>query len=448
MKRLRAKVFAFVIVVVSMATVLVYNYERRNKGQSTAKAASIKESVVKGLSSKKKQEFDKYAVTVDNIKVPQNTKIIGLGEASHGNVEFQELKLEVLKNLVKNNGVRAFVLEADFGGCSIVNDYVLGRGGKLEDVVRKLDFTIYQTKQMMDLVEWIKEYNSNVESNEKIHFYGCDIQNVMHNYGRIIDYYKIVNVNKVEELSQSAKGLFDNGYVDISLVDKYSLWIDNVKHDLEVNKELYRSKLDEMNYDYVMQYVECINMNIELTKIDNNSELDICVGLDYRDKSMVLVVENILNFEKKRGHSMIMLSAHNGHVARKDNKWKIMGQWLTEKYGKEYYVIGTDCYKTECNIQVTSKNERGIFKLCSKDPLAKLMKNNPNKYMYLEFGNILPKSYSYELINNNMSMLSLGEGFEKWHKYLPYVYRQKQVPTELYDGMIFVYQATPIEIID
>ena len=49
MKRLRAKVFAFVLVVVSMATVFAYNYERRNKGQSTAKVASTKESVVKGL---------------------------------------------------------------------------------------------------------------------------------------------------------------------------------------------------------------------------------------------------------------------------------------------------------------------------------------------------------------------------------------------------------------
>lgn len=57
MKRLRAKVFAFVIVVVSMATVFAYNYERRNKGQSTVKAASTKERVVKGLSSKKSKSL-------------------------------------------------------------------------------------------------------------------------------------------------------------------------------------------------------------------------------------------------------------------------------------------------------------------------------------------------------------------------------------------------------
>ena len=44
--------------------------------------------------------------------------------------------------MVKNNGVRAFVLESDFGGGAIVNDYVLGRGGKLEDVVKNLDFAI------------------------------------------------------------------------------------------------------------------------------------------------------------------------------------------------------------------------------------------------------------------------------------------------------------------
>ena len=77
-----------------------------------------------------------------------------------------------------------------------------------------------------------------------------------------------------------------------------------------------------------------------------------------------------------------------------------------------------------------------------------MMKNNTNKYLYLGFKDIPIENEIDKLINNKISMLDVGEGLSKWHKYLPYVYRQKQVPAELYDGMIFVYQATPIEIID
>ena len=58
-------------------------------------------------------EFMQYADQVDNIKIPEKTKIVALGEASHGNVEFQQLKLSLFQNLVENAGIRAFALEGD-----------------------------------------------------------------------------------------------------------------------------------------------------------------------------------------------------------------------------------------------------------------------------------------------------------------------------------------------
>lgn len=39
------------------------------------------------------KEFKNYAQAVSDITIPENTKIVALGEATHGNVEFQQLKL-------------------------------------------------------------------------------------------------------------------------------------------------------------------------------------------------------------------------------------------------------------------------------------------------------------------------------------------------------------------
>ena len=97
MKRNKGKIIAFGVALVAIATAVFYNFEQKNIGKGIAKAASTRADVTKCISSKKVNEFNKYAITVENIKVPQDTKIVGLGEASHGNVEFQELKLEVLK---------------------------------------------------------------------------------------------------------------------------------------------------------------------------------------------------------------------------------------------------------------------------------------------------------------------------------------------------------------
>ena len=71
-------------------------------------------------------EFVKYAQPVSEITVPENARIIALGEATHGNKEFQELKLDVFKVLVEKYDVRAFALEGDFGGCEVVNRYIHG----------------------------------------------------------------------------------------------------------------------------------------------------------------------------------------------------------------------------------------------------------------------------------------------------------------------------------
>ena len=63
-------------------------------------------------------EFAKYSSDIASMKVPEGTRIVALGEATHGNREFQELKLDVFRLLVEKYGVRDALLacgeEADF----------------------------------------------------------------------------------------------------------------------------------------------------------------------------------------------------------------------------------------------------------------------------------------------------------------------------------------------
>lgn len=111
----------------------------------------------------------------DEIVIPSDKRIIALGEATHGNKEFQELKLNIFKKLVEENGVRAFAIEGDFGGCLEVNDYIHGGSGSTLEAVKKIGFKIYQTKEMMDLIDYMRDYNlSHID--DDINFYGFDMQ--------------------------------------------------------------------------------------------------------------------------------------------------------------------------------------------------------------------------------------------------------------------------------
>ena len=44
--------------------------------------------------------------------------------------------VEVFKTLVENSNVRALILEGDFGGCSIANEYIQGGEGSAEEVTK------------------------------------------------------------------------------------------------------------------------------------------------------------------------------------------------------------------------------------------------------------------------------------------------------------------------
>lgn len=128
------------------------------------------------------QEFLKYSQDIENINIPENVKIIALGEATHGNVEFQELKLEIFKIMVEKYGVKAFAIEGDYGGCEKVNQYILGGDGSADEIAKAIDFKIYKTKEIAELISYMRKYNEKVTDSEKLRFYGFDMQRYKYNF--------------------------------------------------------------------------------------------------------------------------------------------------------------------------------------------------------------------------------------------------------------------------
>lgn len=128
------------------------------------------------------EEFAAYAGTLEDIFIPENAKIIALGEATHGNVEFQELKLDVFIHLVENYGVRSFALEGDYGGCEQVNRYIHGGEGTARQAAAAIGFAIYRTEEMAELISFMREYNDSAEAGDDLRFYGFDMQRYAYSF--------------------------------------------------------------------------------------------------------------------------------------------------------------------------------------------------------------------------------------------------------------------------
>ena len=367
-----------------------------------------------------------YAGTVEGISIPENSKIIALGEATHGNVEFQQLKLDVFRLLVKNYDVRAFVLEGDFGGCEQVNRYIHGAAGTARDAAAAIGFAIYRTKEMAELILFMRQYNDSAAKGKDLRFYGLDMQRYVYSINFLIKACKDLRVD-TGNLEKLMDGKAWSSEYDYPARIKI---ITHVKTQLE-GKEKSAQAIHFA--DVLLQFCE-----LQAEQDGNYAIL--------RDKFMAENTHWIAEQERQVGYKRIFIAAHNGHVARWGS-YNSMGRLLANEVNEGYYVIGTDFYKTCCNIPRLASGRRTNQVFYSHDPLAKAAKTAGLTICWLDFVKASKNPELMKLISKYIYMGSLGEGYAWYMRLLPPSYRIFQPPAELYDGMIFVAEAHPTTII-
>lgn len=268
--------------------------------------------------------------------------IIGMGEATHGSREFFQIKNGVFQWLVNNCNYRVFGIEATYGGCCYINDFVKSGEGNIDSVMVYLDFWTWQTEEVRDLILWIKDYNAQAEQLDKISFYGFDMQN----------FY-----SPVQYLNDYAKKYFSEQYDKIKAISFPILGKTELKiYQLLQNKKNKFEDTLRQTHQMLADWVLFNKNNIETTQSKNQfQDLQLCIenlgqaitslsvnnASRYRDSCMAYNVLTIQKLENKK----MFIWAHNGHInfARADNyvgNGLYMGEHLKKNRGDAYYAIG------------------------------------------------------------------------------------------------------------
>lgn len=387
------------------------------------------------------EELGRYAGTVESISIPEGTRIVALGEASHGNIEFQQLKLDVFKLLVEREGVRAFVLEGDFGGCEYVNRYIHGGDGTAAEAAAAIGFAIYRTDEMAELISYMREYNESAQEGDDLRFYGIDMQRYGYSYAYLAEAVKTMGLDSTE-----LERIWDGEDIDSRYsAEQRAEILTGIKEGLAC--------MEGEEAAMAEHFAEILLQNIELEKVFDFAGVEY-TGINYtalRDKQMAENTMWVLGMEEQRGRKCIFVSGHNGHVERVGNYGsddnKEMGNLLADELGKEYFVIGTDFYRSSCNLPKGESGERMKHTFYSYDSLAKAAKKTGVDRCWLDFSEIPEDSGLREQIDGTIYMGSLGEGYSAFYmNFFPVTYRIHRCPSELYDGMILVPEVHPTEI--
>lgn len=133
----------------------------------------------------KYKQLKKHNIMNDDIntivKIAQNKKIIGMGEATHGQNKITKFRIKVFKELVKNAGYTVFVLEEQYSCCELINNYIQTGEGIPKNILQYFGIP-WQSTHMLNLIEWMKQYN--IKNNNKLEFKGIDVHYICKGYNK------------------------------------------------------------------------------------------------------------------------------------------------------------------------------------------------------------------------------------------------------------------------
>jgi erythromycin esterase-like protein len=141
-----------------------------------AALSTVVETVRKSLQrlSGTAQDYDRL------LELVGDARCVLLGEASHGTYEFYHERAEITKRLIREKGIQAVAVEADWPDAYRVNHYVRGAeraGAAIDALAGFIRFPTWMWRNIVvrDFVVWLRAYNDVLPADKKIGFYGLDL---------------------------------------------------------------------------------------------------------------------------------------------------------------------------------------------------------------------------------------------------------------------------------
>jgi erythromycin esterase len=108
-------------------------------------------------------------------------RLVLMGESSHGTSEFYYWRAELSKQLIEDKGFNFIAVEGDWPALSRMNAYVKHKPDAPESIrnamaaIDRWPLWMWRNEETQALIEWLREYNSRLEPQDRVGFYGIDL---------------------------------------------------------------------------------------------------------------------------------------------------------------------------------------------------------------------------------------------------------------------------------
>jgi erythromycin esterase len=367
----------------------------------------------------------------------ENAKIFGFGEASHNTKEFFNIKAKFFKYLVKTLDVKIFIIEDEYQTEFGINEWISGGNGDVKTIAKNFISPFWRTKEIVNLLEWIRNYNLDKPKENQIRFYGMDIElGKRHN----IEIREFIKKNKIiigEELLKTADSC---SIKMIDYVKPDNWWQFQTPKLKKLKQQILNSRVNEKQLKNI---IRSINYLIAYTQYATKVGSKYPESSEFRDLKMFENIKWIVENKSKNGKAFIW--AHNEHINKKEMYYTgsgiiNLGRHLKDYYKDEYYSVGFDFGIGKITGLVFDRKKGNYWKTYDiKKPfnktLAKTLMNSKKNIYFIDLQRAVESDSSNFFSKKNKHLLIAAGGYQPkpLHKIMI-----SKIYTETYDGLIFV----------
>lgn len=289
----------------------------------------------------------------------KDKKYVLLGEASHGTHEYYAWRREISKYLIEKQGFSFVAVEGDWPDCYRVNRYVKGypdsSGFSAREVLHAFNrwpTWMWANWEMVEFIEWLKEYNKNLPDEKKVGFYGLDVYSLWDSLRTIIHFLKKKDPEAVKTAIRAYQ-CFEPFGEDPQQYARALMFVP-VSCEKEVLALL--KKIRERQPKFQDDHEEAFSVEQNAIVV-HNAEYYYRTMLqggvsswNVRDNHMVETLNRLIKFHGKNAKGIIW--AHNTHIgdARYTNMVTIgeynIGQLVRQQHGEDKsLLVGFSTYK-------------------------------------------------------------------------------------------------------
>ena len=279
-----------------------------------------------------------------------DSRLVLLGEASHGTSEFYRARQRITRALIEEKGFDFVAIEGDWPDVARIDHYVRHAEYSQSEWTAFARFPtwMWRNEEVRGFVDWLREYNADQDSDTRVAIHGLDLYSLYSSITVVLEYLDNVDpemaafaCERYSCLTPFAPNPADYGRQtkNLGLLGCQAAVLD-VLHSLQARQHEYAKHDGERFLDAVQNAYLVVSAEAYYRGMYDDS----CSTWNLRDTHMFETLEALLAHHGEGSRGVVW--AHNSHIgdARSTERTHYgelnIGQLCRERFGDDVYLIG------------------------------------------------------------------------------------------------------------